>query len=110
VSRGKKLDLSIGASFDDDWAVVDEPKSSEKKIKTPKEHTLVLQKQKRRGKTVTLAGEFFIEKKEAQSLLKKLKAALACGGSYKNGWMELQGEISERLKELLKKEGYRFKN
>ena len=110
MSRGKKLDLAIGASFDDEWAVVDESKSTEKKIKTPNEHTLVFQKQKRRGKTVTLVGEFFTEKKEAQSLLKKLKAALACGGSYKDGWMELQGEVQERLKELLKNEGYRFKN
>ena len=110
MSRGKKLDLSIGASFDDDWAVVDNAKSPANEVKSPNQHTLVLQKQKRRGKTVTLAGEFFIEKKEAQRLLKKLKAALACGGSYKDGWMELQGEVSQPLKELLKKEGYRFKN
>ena len=110
MSRGKKLDLSIGAAFDDDWAIVEEKKSSASPIKKPNEHTLVFQKQKRRGKTVTLVGEFFIEKKEAQSLLKKLKASLACGGSYKDGWMELQGEVSQPLKELLKKEGYRFKN
>ena len=109
MSRGKKLDLSIGASFDDDWAVVDDTKSPASEIKNPNEHILVLQKQKRRGKTVTLVGEFFIEKKEAQQLLKKLKASLACGGSYKDGWMELQGEVSQRLKDLLKKEGYRFK-
>ena len=110
MSRGKKLDLAIGAAFDDDWAVVDDTKKPANEIKTPNEHALVLQKQKRRGKRVTLAGEFFIEKKEAQQLLKKLKAALACGGIYKDGWMELQGEVSEPLKELLKKEGYRFKN
>ena len=110
MSRGRKLDLSIGASFDDDWAVVDDTQSPANEIKSPNEHALVLQKQKRRGKTVTLAGEFFIEKKEAQQLLKKLKASLACGGSYKDGWMELQGEVQERLKALLKEKGYRFKN
>ncbi len=110
MSRGKKLDLTIGASFDDEWAVIEENKSSAAPIKKPNEHTLVFQKQKRRGKTVTLVGEFFIEKKEAQSLLKKLKASLACGGSYKDGWMEFQGEVHERLKELLKAQGYRFKN
>ena len=110
MSRGRKLDLSIGASFDDNWAVIDDTKKSANEIKNPNEHTLVLQKQKRRGKTVTLVGEFFIEKKEAQQLLKKLKASLACGGSYKDGWMELQGEVQERLKALLKEKGYRFKN
>ena len=110
MSRGRKLDLSIGASFDDDWTVVDDTKKAANEIKNPNEHTLVLQKQKRRGKTVTLVGKFCIEKKEAQKLLKKLKASLACGGSYKDGWMELQGEVQERLKALLKEKGYRFKN
>ena len=110
MSRGKKLDLAIGAAFDDDWTIVEEKENSAAPIKKPNEHALVFQKQKRRGKTVTLVGEFFIEKKEAQSLLKKLKASLACGGSYKENWMEFQGEVSQPLKELLKKEGYRFKN
>jgi len=110
VSRGKKLDLSIGADFDDEWSLIKEEKTPKPTLKKPNEHTLVFQKQKRKGKTVTLVGEFFIEKKEAQKLLKKLKASLASGGSYKEGWMELQGEVKESLKELLQKEGYRFKN
>jgi len=109
VSRGKKLDLAIGASFDDDWAVVEEKKTTAVTIKQPKEHTLVFKREKRRGKVVTLVGEFFLEKKEAQNVLKKLKASLACGGSFKDGWMEFQGEVQERLKPLLEKEGFRFK-
>lgn len=110
MSRGKRLDLAIGASFDDDWAIVEERENSTAPIKKPNEHALVFQKQKRRGKTVTLVGEFFIEKKEAQTLHKNLKASLACGGSYKDGWMEFQGEVQKRLKELLKAEGFCFKN
>ena len=111
MSRGKKLDLAIGASFEDDWVVVDDTKSPPSNtLKKPNEHTLVFQKQKRKGKTVTLVGEFFVEKKEAQKLLKQLKALLACGGSFKDGWMEFQGEVLPRLKELLRSEGYRFKN
>jgi len=110
VSRGKKLDLGIGASFDDDWAVIEESKPTSNTLKSPKQHTLVFKKEKRRGKTVTLVGEFFLEKQEAQKLLKKLKTSLACGGSFKDGWMEFQGEVREKLKELLQKENYKFKN
>ena len=87
----------------------DLPKDS-KTIKTPQEHTLVLKKEKRRGKPVTRAGEFFLEKKAIQKLLKKLKSTLACGGTYKDGFMEFQGEVREPLKELLQKEGFHFKH
>ncbi len=111
MSRGKKLDLAIGASFDDSWSIEsDENELIAPVLKEPKEHALVFRKEKRRGKTVTLVGEFFIEKEDAQKLLKKLKASLACGGSFKEGFMEFQGEAAAKLKELLQKEGYRFKN
>ncbi len=109
MGRGTKLDLSIGASFDDEWALLDEKKSKEESFLEPNKHKLVFQKEKRKGKTVTLVGEFFIEKKEAQTLLKKLKSTLACGGSFKEGWMEFQGEVRDRLKKALQKEGFSFK-
>ncbi len=109
MSRGKKLDLTIGAHFDDAWAVVDEANDTAKTIKTPKQHTLVFKKEKRRGKSVTLVGEFFLEEHETRKLLKKLKSSLACGGSFKDGWMEFQGEVKEKLKVLLLQEEFTFK-
>ena len=109
MSRGKKLDLAIGASFDDDWTVVKEETTSKQPLLEPSKHALVFKREKRRGKVVTLVGEFFLEKKEAQKLLKKLKTSLACGGSFKDGWMEFQGEVQEKLKPLLTDIGYRFK-
>ena len=110
MSRGKKLDLSIGADFSDEWSLVEEKNEKKETIKPAKQHTLVFKKEKRRGKTVTLVGEFFLDKKEAQKLLKKLKASLACGGSFKDGFMEFQGEVKDKLKELLLKEDFRFKS
>ncbi len=110
MSRGTKLELGIGASFEEGWALVDEAKQNTHTIKSPKEHTLTFQKEKRRGKPVTVVGTFFLEKKEAQQLLKRLKSALACGGTYKDGLMEFQGDVQQRLKELLAKEGFTIKN
>lgn len=112
MSRGKKLDIFIGANIEDGWAEVQTPKknSSSNEIKEPAKHLLVFKKEKRRGKAVTLVGEFHVSKDDAQALLKTLKKKLACGGSFKEGWMEFQGDIQEKLKEHLLNEGYRFKH
>ena len=67
-------------------------------------------KEKRRGKTVTLVGEFQLPKTDATAILKLLKKKLGCGGSFKDGWMEFQGELKDKLKPLLVSEGFRFKH
>jgi len=112
MSRGKKLDLFIGAEIDDGWAQVQTPRKTKisNEILEPSKHLLKFQREKRRGKVVTLVGEFQLSKDEATTLLKLLKKKLGCGGSYKENWMEFQGELQEKLKELLKSEGFRFKN
>jgi len=112
MSRGKKLDLFIGANIDDSWSQVESPKKkkSSTQIIEPKKHFLVFAKEKRRGKTVTLLGEFHISKSDATTLLKELKKKLGCGGSYKDNWMEFQGELKEKLRPLLVDAEFRFKN
>jgi len=111
MGRGKKLDLFIGAEFDDSWAEVQSPRKTQisNEILEPQKHFLVFKKEKRRGKTVTLVGEFQLSKDEATTILKTLKKKLGCGGSYKENWMEFQGEIKDKLKELLLNQGFRFK-
>jgi len=112
MSRGKKLDLFIGADIDDSWAEVQSPRKSKvsTEIQEPEKHFLVFQKEKRRGKTVTLVGEFHRPKEEQTTLLKMLKKKLGCGGSLKDGWMEFQGELQEKLRPLLIAKNFRFKH
>ena len=112
MSRGKKLDLFIGADIDDSWAQVQTPRKSKiaNDIEEPSKHFLHFSKEKRRGKTVTLVGEFFLSKTNATQTLKLLKKKLGCGGSFKDGFMEFQGELKEKLRPLLVEEGFRFKN
>ncbi|MCW8838885.1 MAG: translation initiation factor [Thiovulaceae bacterium] len=111
MSRGKKLDLFIGADIDDGWAEVQTPRKSKiaSDILEPTKHQLFFSKEKRRGKVVTLVGEFFLSKEEANSILKTLKKKLGCGGSYKEGFMEFQGDIKDKVRPLLVDAGFRFK-
>ena len=111
MSRGKKLDIFIGAEIDDGWAKVQTPKKTtlSSEILEPNKHFLLFKKEKRRGKTVTLVGEFQLSKEDATTLLKTLKKKLGCGGIYKDNFMEFQGELKEKLRELLLQDGFRFR-
>ena len=112
MSRGKKLDIFIGADFDDGWTEIQSPRKSKvnSELLEPAKHLLHFAKEKRRGKVVTLVGPFQLSKEDAAALLKNLKKKLGCGGSYKEHFMEFQGEPKEKLRELLIKEDFRFKN
>ena len=68
MGRGTKLDLSIGARFDEGWKEVEEAKVlPEAELLEPSKHRLVFKKEKRRGKPVTLVGPFAVEAAEAQA-------------------------------------------
>lgn len=47
-----------------------------------------------------------IDKESAKSIIKELKRKLACGGSYKEEKIELQGNHLHNIKELLIKLGF----
>lgn len=55
------------------------------------------------GKITTIVEGISDRGKEITS---ELKSKLACGGTYKNNRIELQGDHKNRLKELLVKLGY----
>ena len=82
MSRGKKLDIFIGADIDNTWAEVQSPRKTQisNEILESSKHFLFFKKEKRRGKTVTLVGEFQLPLTDATSLLKTLKKKLGCGG------------------------------
>ncbi|MBW6488131.1 translation initiation factor [Sulfurimonas sp.] len=112
MSRGKRLDIFVGADIEDGWAKVDTPRKSiiSDEILEPSKHFLLFKKERRRGKTVTLVGEFHLPQNDSEALLKALKKKLGCGGAFKDGWMEFQGELKEKLRTLLVQEGFRFKS
>ncbi len=110
MAKGKKLSLDIGASWGEGWKMEEEKMSPDITLLEPKAHRLVFQKEKRKGKIVTLVGPFSLIDTDSQKMLSVLKKSLACGGTYKEGWMEFQGDISSKVREQLEKLGFRFKN
>lgn len=84
-------------------------KKSSNEIIPKNQHQLVFTYEKRRGKPVTLVGRFYIDEKEKKEVLKLLKKKLACGGAIKDEWIELQGDVKEKIKAVLEKENWKFK-
>ncbi len=60
---------------------------------------------KRYGKTVTVISGISKDV-DVKKVLKELKTKLACGGTYKNDTVELQGNHEKRVKDLLVKLGF----
>lgn len=111
MAKGTKLSFDIGVSWNEGWELEQNAavKSYEEAIE-PSAHKLVFQREKRKGKIVTLVGVFGVSDEDANKYLSLLKKSLACGGTYKEGWMEFQGDIAPKLREQCEKLGFRFKN
>jgi len=61
----------------------------------------------RRFRKIVTTVSGFDDEKEAKRLVKEMKRKLACGGSVKKTEIVLQGKHTEKVKEILKKEGYK---
>ncbi len=62
--------------------------------------------EKRFHKYMTVIKGMDESKIDMKELTKKLKSKLACGGTYKNKEIELQGNHKRRMKEILMQEGF----
>lgn len=106
--------FELGSSLDQDssWSSDNKAKTTLtcKEIKPFKEYSLVFKLEKRRGKMVTLVGEFFIDEESLKSLCTKWKKTLGVGGTCKEGFMEFQGKCQEKLRALVQVEGFRTKS
>ncbi len=105
--------FEMGAKLDgDNFETSKNDKKNKKSLNEilPKnQHQLVFTYEKRKGKPVTLVGRFYLDEKEKKEVLKLLKKKLACGGAIKDEWIELQGDVKEKIKTVLEKEGWKFR-
>lgn len=79
-----------------------------KPTKAPQLQTARLSVEKRKkGKVVTVIRGLLADDNDLPALLKSLKNSCGSGGTVDGDELELQGEHVERLRELLKKMGFR---
>lgn len=105
-SMGAKLD---GDSFDTAKEDKKNPKKSSSELIPKNQHQLVFTFEKRKGKPVTLVGRFNISEDDKKEVLKLLKKKLACGGAINEEWLELQGDVKEKVKTILESDGWKFR-
>lgn len=96
-----------GGSFDTQKE--DKKKPQVQQNMPQKEHQLVFTYEKRNGKPVTLVGRFYCDENTKKEVLKLLKKRLACGGAINEEWLELQGDVKEKIKTILEPQGWKFR-
>jgi len=65
---------------------------------------------RRYGKMMTLIEGLNPNEVDLHSLVSKLKSACACGGTVKDGIIELQGDQRVKAKKILEKMGFRVES
>ena len=103
---GAKLE---GNSFDTTKEDKKNPKKSSTEIIPKNQHQLVFTFEKRNGKPVTNVGRFNISLDEKKEVLKLLKKKLACGGAIYVEWLELHGDVKDKIKTILESDGWKFR-
>ena len=68
-----------------------------------------IDKKHRGGKVATLVKGFVGSESDLKGLGKLLKSKCGVGGSAKDGEIIIQGNMRERVMEILEKEGYNYK-
>ena len=114
MNLADKLAFSMGAklqgnSFDTTKEDKKNPKKSSFEIMPKNQHQLVFTYEKRKGNPVTLVGRFNISEDDKKEVLKLLKKKLACGGAINDEWIELQGDVKEKIIKILEVDGWKFR-
>ena len=76
-----------------------------REISKEEQHIAVTTDKRRYGKTITLVNGFS-KQVDLKAIIKSLKEKLACGGTIKDGVIELQGEHKKQVKPILVKLGF----
>lgn len=97
---------STNQDFNYEYAGSDEAETLPKQQQNLK---VILDKNQRAGKQVTIVSGFIGKSEDLESLTKLLKTKCGVGGSSKNGEVILQGDLRDKVIQALIKDGYKAK-
>ena len=78
-------------------------------LNAKEQHLKVCIERHRAGKVVVIIKGFVGNNKDLKNLSKMLKTKCGVGGTAKNGEIIIQGDIREKVVDILEKEGYNYK-
>ena len=108
AKKKKRVDVvystnqNFGYSYDDDEAEETLPPSQQNL-------RVLIDRKQRKGKSVVLIEGFVGSNDDLKELGKMLKSKCGVGGSAKDGEIIIQGELRDKVMDLLKAEGYNVK-
>lgn len=101
----ERLNVVYSTNPDFNYETNEEPE--EETLPKDKQNLRVfIEKKNRGGKTATVVKGFAGTEEDLKELAKLLKTRCGVGGAAKDGEIIIQGELRDKVVELLKKEGY----
>jgi translation initiation factor 1 len=109
TDRNSRLVYSTKPGWNEEAPQVPEPADASGWLGPPKGQQLKVRREKqgRAGKTVTTIFEFQASDRQRGFLAKELRKFLGCGGTVKDGVIEMQGDQLEKIMGKLEALGYK---
>ena len=107
MGGNKKKRVDVVYSTNKDYSFdYDEDGEQDTVSESEQELYVSIDRKQRKGKSVTLIEGFIGSEEELKALGKLLKSKCGVGGSAKDGEIIVQGEVKDKVYQLLLKEGY----
>lgn len=108
MSNKNKNRIGVVYSTNPDFQYQESQQSTSETLPpTQQKLKVTLDTRMRKGKTVTLVSGYIGKEEDLEALCKTLKARCGAGGSSKDGLILIQGNLRDRIIQILKDEGYR---
>ena len=108
MAKKKKNKIGVMYSTNPDFEFENE-QIEETLIASKQQLEVWIDRKQRGGKTTTLVRGFVGEEADLKALGRLLKSKCGVGGSAKDGEIIIQGNVREKVMEILDKEGYNYK-
>jgi translation initiation factor 1 len=110
MAKDWKDRLGVVYSTNPDFGYEKEEEAKAETLPVHKQNLIVsLDKRNRKGKAVTLISGFKGDENALTELAKMLKTKCGVGGSAKEGEILIQGDLRDKVLQILLQEGYRAK-